>query len=163
MSSKTASNPKTATDSATISTKELAELTGYTDRRVRQLAQAGVITRIRTGVFRHPESNQAIIAHLGEVAAGRGGEDEQADLAKERALLARAQREGHTLKNQTMRHDLVSAADVEREWSSILSGIRGRMLALPTDVAQLLPHLTRHDIDTIDRGIRDALEELSEG
>ena len=146
-----------------ISAHDLQEITGYSRQRIGQLVKSGVVSKIGRGVYPHPDAIRAIISNLGDVAAGRGGEEEQADLAKERALLAREQRVGYSLKNAAMRHDLVEASAVEREWASILSEIRGRMLALPTEFAQLLPHLTRHDIETVDRSVRDALDEASKG
>ncbi|WP_292529430.1 hypothetical protein [Methylocystis sp.] len=54
------------------------------------------------------------------------------------------------------------AAEVEAEWSDILSTIRARMLALASDIAQLLPHLSKHDILAIDSAIRDALHEAAD-
>ena len=44
---------------------------------------------------------------------------------------------------------------------AILSGVRARMLAVPSRAAQRLPHMTAHDVGEIDREIRDALSELS--
>jgi phage terminase Nu1 subunit (DNA packaging protein) len=57
---------------------------------------------------------------------------------------------------------MLDSAQVEREWSSILSGIRARLLAVPSRAAQRLPHLTAHDVAEVDREIRDALAELGE-
>ncbi|WP_292531614.1 hypothetical protein [Methylocystis sp.] len=43
-----------------------------------------------------------------------------------------------------------------------MSTIRARMLALASDIAQLLPHLSKHDILAIDSAIRDALHEAAD-
>jgi phage terminase Nu1 subunit (DNA packaging protein) len=52
---------------------------------------------------------------------------------------------------------------VEREWTSILTGVRARMLAVPSRAGQRLPNLSTHDIGEIDREIRDGLAELGDG
>ncbi len=92
------------------------------------------------------------------MAAGRGG----GSLTQARIALANAQKEAIELKNAAAKRELVPAAEVESAWSDILSTIRARMLALASDIAQLLPHLSKHDILAIDSAIRDALHEAAD-
>jgi hypothetical protein len=57
--------------------------------------------------------------------------------------------------------ELVSAKEVEREWTDLLSHVRTRLLAIPTYVKQSAPHLSTSDVAVVDQHIRDALAELS--
>lgn len=140
---------------------QLCKLLDISPQALDKLERKGACEKIARGKY-----SIGVVAQLyhrmSEGAAGRRGDDDTVDLAKERGLLARAQREGHEQKNAITRGELLEAKAVENRWASILSAIRARMLALPTDIAQLLPHLTRHDVEVIDRAIRDALNEAAD-
>jgi phage terminase Nu1 subunit (DNA packaging protein) len=71
--------------------------------------------------------------------------------------LANEQAEKIAVQNAAARRALLPAKAVEAEWSSILREVRAGMLALPSRLQQRLPHLSLHDVATIDREIRDAL------
>ena len=64
------------------------------------------------------------------------------------------------LKNARQRGSLLEAEAVEREWGDILRTVRAGMLALPSRVAQRLPHLTAHDVSEIDAEVRAVLAEI---
>jgi phage terminase Nu1 subunit (DNA packaging protein) len=72
----------------------------------------------------------------------------------QRARLAAAQADLAELKAKKLSGELVEAAAVEAEWSAILRSVRAAMLAVPSRVAQRLPHLTAHDVAEIDREVR---------
>jgi terminase small subunit / prophage DNA-packing protein len=55
---------------------------------------------------------------------------------------------------------LLDAAEVENEWSGVLRTVRAGMLAVPSRVAQRLPHLTAHDVAEIDAEVREVLTEI---
>ena len=82
-------------------------------------------------------------------------------LTKARIELIQAQRDGQELKNAQLRGALVISEEVERRWSDILRLMRAGLLALPSRVAQRLPHLTRGDKTAIEDEIRAILEELA--
>lgn len=145
-----------------ITASEVQRNTGLTPQRLSSLVARGIIPKTARGRYPWPEANKAYIDHLERVAAGRGGADGNADLSKERALLAREQRRGHELKNSVTAGELIPAIDVEIKWSGILSAIRSQMLGLPSVIAAALPLLTRADIDVIDREIRDALNQAAD-
>src|SRR5512132_3115956 len=64
-------------------------------------------------------------------------------LTKARIELIQAQRDGQELKNAQLRGELVIIEEAERRWSDILRVMRAGLLALPSRVAQRVPHLTR--------------------
>ena len=118
----------------------------------------------RTGRGRYSlkESVIGVLRRLRAAAAGRGGTDEVESLTRERARLARVQADGHELKNAIARGEFLPAAAVADRWDSMCLLIRNRMMAIPSQLPTDLPHLTRHDLDVIDRLIRDALSALAD-
>ncbi len=83
-----------------------------------------------------------------------------AEVSRQRARLAKAQADIAELKAAHQRGALLHSEAVEREWSAILRGVRAGMLAVPSRVAQRLPHLTAHDVAEIDAKVRAVLAEL---
>ena len=74
--------------------------------------------------------------HLRKLATGRGGDEKAiASATIERGRLAREQADHIALKNAVARRDLVSAVEVEAEWSGILRTVRAGMLAVPSRAA----------------------------
>lgn len=74
------------------------------------LVKSGVIERVSRGMWDRRQCVQRVVTHLRAVAAGRlGGGDGGAsvDLSLERALLARAQREGVEMANEVERGNLI--------------------------------------------------------
>ncbi len=129
---------------------------------VRDLARRGIIARVGRGAFIKDDATRSYIAHLRGVASGRGGDEQVADLSKERALLAREQRRSYQIKNEASEKSLIPASEVRGAWDAAMAAIRARLLAIPTRVTQKLPHLTRHDTQMIDRAIRDALTQAAD-
>lgn len=142
-----------------VSTKTLVELFGVTEQYVTQISRAGIIKRVSKGRFDLVASVQGYVRRLRETVNRRGAEVGR-EAAENRARLAKEQADAIALKNAAMRGEMVEAAAVERAWSDILRGVRAGMLAVPSRVAQRLPHLTVHDVTEIDAEIRAALTEI---
>lgn len=136
---------------------------GMSPKTIHGYARRGVLSLDDAGRLPMPESRHALIRHLAETAAGRGGSEGVADLSLERALLARSQREGQELKNKVASGEYVPVEGVQRAMDNICITVRNRLLAVPSNIPSDLPHLTRNDLDVIDRHIRDALTELADG
>lgn len=143
----------------TITTDELADLLDLSSGRVLGLARAGHIPRVSAGRFDRRDAVRAYCNYARKNPAGRGASNPEYTAAKTRA--AEAQAEKLETANAVARRELIPAVEVEREWSAILRDVRAAMLALPTRLQQRLGHLTTHDITTIDREIRDTLEEIA--
>jgi len=86
--------------------------------------------------------------------------DSLVKVTNERARLAHAQADLAEQKLARQRGSLLEAEAVEREWSDVLRTVRAGMLAVPSRVAQRLPHLSAHDVSEIDAEIRVVLIEL---
>ena len=83
------------------------------------------------------------------------------DANAERVRLLKEQADAAALKNAARRGDLVDAAAVEREWSSIMRRLRSAILAVPSRMRQTLPHLTAHDVVVLDGELRRVLQDLA--
>lgn len=81
----------------------------------------------------------------------------------ERDRLARVQAENIELKNAQMRRELVSAAEVQREWESKIRAASAAILSVPLRLRGLIPSLTAEDVIAIDAELRRVLEELANG
>ena len=108
----------------------LASLLGLSERRVRELgAEHG--WRVDRGRF---DAVKAVADYL-ELRASR---EPDLDLAKERALLAKKQREKIDFDIAQRKRELIPAAWVERPWNTMIGTMRSRLLQLPTKLPPLL-------------------------
>ena len=89
---------------------------------------------------------------------------DSADLAKERALLAREQRLKTNLERRRLEGELVAVDEVESVWSDMVLSMRAKLLGLPTRLApQLVTMTDRRQIEeTIRLVVFEALHELAE-
>ncbi|GEA17753.1 hypothetical protein [Moorella sp. E306M] len=143
------------------STSELAEILGLTDRRIRQLEQAGIISKLSRGKFDLAASVKQYIAWI---KASSTESDEELDLKKEKTLLTRANRQKVELELQIMRGELHRSEDVRRVMNDMLGAFRARCLAIPTKAAPRLQGQTDLAViqDIIKKEVYEALMELSD-
>ncbi len=155
-------------DDTTVSATELGELIGVSARTIRELAAAGAIERTARGQYALKDSVRRAFSHLRAAAAGRGaGGAGVADLATERALLARIQREAIALKLARERGEVVDAAllvdGVSRVAAIAVSHLRplakfgaraARAAATDADAEQALEAL----VSRVRTGIADEIE-----
>jgi phage terminase Nu1 subunit (DNA packaging protein) len=140
-----------------VDASELAVLLGITPTAVRDAARRGVIER--TGrAFALRASVQRYCAHLRKLVVERG----EGPAAVARARLLSEQAEHAALKNARLRGALLDAEAVQNGWSAILVTVRGRMLAVPSRIQQVAPHLTASDVAVIDAEVRAALTGLAD-
>ena len=129
------------------------------ERRIAQLADKGLAIRAGRGKFDLIASTTNYVRHLREVASGRT--EGTPALTTERTRLASAQAERLTIENKRSRGILINAAEAEHRWADEMVKLRARLLAVPTGVAMALPHLTTHEIQRIDRELRDAMTAIA--
>lgn len=144
----------------TISTDELADLLGITPNRVGVLAREDTLPQLSRGRFSRRAAVRAYCEKLRRDQIGRPSSNPE--LSAEKLRLARANADKVELANAKARRELVAIADVESAWGAVLRDVRAAMLAIPARVQQRLGHLTVHDVQLIDREVRDALELASE-
>lgn len=123
----------TDVDDREVTAELLADWLGCRPRQVREWGAAGVAVRSARGRYLLRASVAGVVAHLRGVAAGRG--DGALDLATERALLARAQRETAELRNAERRRELVDAADPERAMIALATQVSGALQGVASGIA----------------------------
>lgn len=141
-----------------VTAAELGEWLGITPNRAHALGRDGILPRGDDKTFPLRASIRAYCDHCRSLAKGKQVDN---DLAAEKLRLAKANAEKVETANAKLRGELIPAVEVEREWATVLRAVRAAMLAVPSRVAQTAGHLTPHDINAIDREVRDALEETA--
>lgn len=159
------SNKKIDTvDAVTVSSSVLADLFGLTERRVRQLAEEGIIAKVKRGRYDLSTSVRSYIIHL--KTNNDLKEDKikkEIDIDIENALLTKAKREKAELELAAMRGDMHFSSDVERVMNDMLSNFRAKLLSMPTKIAPFLMNMNQIGgiQDVIRSNILEVLNELS--
>jgi len=143
----------------TAATAEIADLLGVSLRTIGELTQKGILPKAARGRYPVRDAVRAYAAHLREQAAGRTG---STTLTAERIRVATAQAEKLELANAVARGEMVPSRQIHTEWAGILRDVRACLLAVSSRCGASLPHLTTHDVATIDTEIRVALEALAD-
>jgi hypothetical protein len=84
-------------------------------------------------------------------------------LAASRARLERARAEKAEIELASMRGEVMPTAQIEAQWIELITRTQTKLLGIPSKMKSTLPHLTRADVATIDKLIREALEDLAAG
>ncbi|MEL6750842.1 MAG: hypothetical protein AAFO70_02030, partial [Pseudomonadota bacterium] len=140
-----------------VSVDALSQLLDVSPETIRKKKVKGVIRPKSVGRYEFIDAIRGIVTDLKETAAGRGGE-----VVDEQSLLARSRREHQEMVNAEKRGDLVSAADVERAWAEDWQRVSSMVLSVSSRLAEQMPHLSRADVNTLDRMLREALEGASQ-
>ncbi len=147
-------------DSVTVSAAVLGDLVGVSDRRIRQMAEEGVIIRAAKGRYKLVDSIKNYLLTLKLAAEGVGVDlvDGEIDYDEEKALHERIKRYISELKLQVMKGDLHKAGDVETVMSDMLVAFKTRIMNIPSKVAPILEsrdasfikeHLTKEVIEAL--------------
>lgn len=145
--------------STIVGTTELAEHLGVAVSTVESLAKRRILRRLGRGRWDQDRNRLDYIAHLREQAAGRIGSG-GANLAEERARLARAQAEKVELDLREKRGELVSTREVEQEYFALLREHRNALLSIPGRVAA--DAHSASSLQACERILRDAIHETLE-
>ena len=142
-----------------LTTAQLAILLGLTTRRINQLAEEGLVTRLGHGEFDGPASVQTYLLHV-----SNRGKDKEATIDKEReeARLKKEQADTQELKNARLRKELLPIDEVSRVWSEQISSIRSSLLAVVSRARQRIV-LSAEDAVVLDEEIRAAMTKLADG
>ena len=148
-----------------VSTKVVADMFDVTTRRVGQLCEEGILTKIKQGSF---ELVPTVRDYIRFLKARNDTVSETTSVAeefnKEHTLLEKAKREKAELEVALMKGQCHASEDVEREMTKMLSAFRSRVLSIPSKVAPKAS--VTDDITAIEAMLRDelynALKELSE-
>lgn len=131
------------------------------ERRIGQLADKGIVARVGRGKFDLLVSTANYCRHLREVASGRG--EDSPDLTAERTRLAKEQADRIAIENERTRGQTLDAAEAANRWAAEMVKLRARLLAVPGQIGMALSHLTSHELQEIDRVVRDAMAVIADG
>lgn len=154
---------ETDISAVTVSAKVLTRIIGLTERRIRQLAEEGILVRAGKGRYRLEESLKNYILTL-KVAIETGGVDNpdgELNLEEEKAMHEKVKRHISELKLQTMKGELHKSDDVKHVMTEMIVSIKTKLLSLPSKISPLL--LSRDDVGYI-KGIitKEVVEALNE-
>ncbi|BBF41992.1 hypothetical protein lbkm_0674 [Lachnospiraceae bacterium KM106-2] len=151
----------------TVSAKVLSKMIGVTERRIRQLAEEGILVKASQGRYKLNDSIHGYILTLkiaNESKSFSNDLDDELDLDKEKALHERVKRHMAELKYALMKGDVHKSEDVEDVMNNMLSNFKSRCLSLPSKLTPLL--LDRSDkayvLKLLTDNIMQLLNELSE-
>ncbi len=149
-----------------VSAGVLSKMLGISDRRIRQLADEGVIIRVSQGRYNLEKSIKGYVLNL-KIANSSKEQlrlDDELDLEKEKAKHERVKRQMAEMKLSLMRGRMHKSEDVEAVMTDMLANFKARCLNLP---AKLTPQLVSRDdkgyiMSLLNDEINQALQELAE-
>lgn len=153
-------NKESSKNTKIITTKEISEILGLSDRRIRQLADEGALVRIAHGKFDLPASIQTYIKYQ----VNKEKPTAEIDKTEEEALWTRARRQKTELELRIMQGELHRSEDVKRVMNDMLGAFRARLLGLPSKISPQLIGKTEIPAvkEIVKNGVYEALEELSD-
>ena len=145
-----------------ISTSELAVVLGLTGRRIRQLAEDGILEKVKDGKFKLPDAVQKYISYVSSKSDDVSKTEQEklnAEVAikKSKAVVA-------ALEAKELRGKMHRAEDVSAMTEDLIYTIRGALLSLPgrlsVDIAAVDTPAECSEI--IRKEVYKAMKELSE-
>lgn len=149
--------------STMVSAKVLSKLFSLTERRIRDLAQEGVLVRSTTkGRYNLERSVQNYILHL---KTNKNIENIKTNhelyYEEEKAIHEKVKREKAEIELKIMKGEVHLSEDVESVMSTMLANFRSKILAMPSKIAPTL--VSQNDIKYIrDRIKVECIEVLDE-
>lgn len=145
-----------------VNQKQLANILGITDRRVRQLREEGFFSFAEGGKkYNLEKCVQEYIEYKIKTETNRGT---SIDVEKEKAEHEQIKKNISKLKLRKLKKELHEASDVELFLSEMLVNFKNRLLSIPNKVAVQV--LGEQDINRIisllNKEMIETLEELSE-
>lgn len=147
-----------------VSSTVLSKLFGVSTRRIRQLENEGVITKISRGKYSLQDNIKNYITYIKTTADLKENKtvDEHIDYDKEHALLEKAKREKSELELAAMKGTMHYADDVERVMNDMLSNFKSKALSLPSRAAPSIAMKEATKIqDVLQEEVLELLHELS--
>lgn len=135
--------------------KAVADWLGLTERRVRQMRDAGIIREERPGLYDMKPTVKAYLAYL----RGNTG-----DLNQQRAELTQAKKELAKLELDERRGALHRTEDVEQALTTMVMNFRTKIMSMPAKLAKTLAGTSDNAevYDILKKETDEALAELSD-
>lgn len=149
--------------SVVVPAKVLSDVFGVSERRIRQLAEEGVLKKFKRGRYSFAESVKSYIIYLKTASDLEDNNTSKLDLDEEKAKHEKLKIEKTQLQLKVMKAELHYSGDVEVIMNDMLANFRAKIIGLPAKVAPML--LSRTNVaeiqDVLQKQCSEALEELS--
>ena len=134
--------------------KAVAQWLGLTERRIRQMRDAGIIREAKPGLYDMKPTVQAYLAYL---------RNNNGDLNQQRAELTKTKKELAKLELDERKGDLHRTEDVEQALSTMLI-FRTKIMSMPAKLAKTLAGMSdsAEIYDLLKKETDEALDELSD-
>lgn len=152
----------------TVSATVMSKIIGVTDRRVRSLAQEGILIKASSGRYKLQDSIHNYILNLrvandATYRANASDLEDELDLEKEKVKHERVKRHMSELKYALMKGEVHKSSDVEAVMTNMLMNFKTKILSIP---AKLTPQLEKREKtfieDLLTTEMIEILHELSE-
>lgn len=161
----TESRKVTDVDSMTVSVGVLANMFSLSERRIRQMAEEGILVRASKGRYKLVDSlkNYLLALKLAAEGANVDNPDGDINIDEEKALHERIKRHISEMKLQVMKGELHKAADVEQVMMDMLASFKTRVMNIPSKVAPVLENRdTAYIKDHLTKEVMEVLNELKD-
>jgi phage terminase Nu1 subunit (DNA packaging protein) len=150
----------------TVSAGVLGKIIGVSDRRIRQLADEGILTKVSSGRYSLQESLHSYILNLrvaNDADRGQKELEDKLDYALEKAMHERVKRHMSELQYALMKGNVHRAEDVEAVMTNMLTNFKTKILNLPSKLTPLLVNRSdkKYILELLTDEFGEALEELS--
>lgn len=143
-------------DGLVVTAGVISKMFGLSTRRIRQLAEEGIIDKQKNGSYELIPTVQKYILHLKTSAeVTKSDVMEKEDYWLEKTLHEKAKREIAELELAKMKGTMHKAEDVEAVMMDMLGGMRAKLLAMPSKLAPML--IARSEISVIQSMIEDEI------
>lgn len=152
-------------DGIIVGTSTLANILDVTDRRVRQLVDEGILTKVKNGSYELIPTLKKYLLYIKTKSDNQiDGSHSEKDYMTEKTIHERVKRKIAELELAQMEGKLHDSADIEREMAKMLAAFRAKILAIPSKLApQLIAQSEISIIESIlENEVYNALSELSE-
>lgn len=152
-------------DRTIVTAGVISSMFGYSERWVRQLADDGIIDRLKSGSYELIPTTQKYINHL-KLKAEANIDDlsEELDLHEEKTLHEKAKREIAEIELALMKGEVHKGENIKYVMTDMLSRVRTKLLGLPSKLSPML--VMRDEASQIknimDDEIYDILTELAD-
>ena len=149
-----------------VTTVELAEYLGLSDRRIRQLEKEGIVIKSQRGRYDLKGSVLGYINSLRQQEKKMDASLEKLKISKEATSLQHEQlkKRKTELQVRELEKKLHRAEDVEYFWNTMVIAVKSRLTAIPVKCAPILVGIEdRKEIQAIlKREVTDALNEIAD-
>lgn len=151
----------------TVSAGVLSKIIGVSDRRIRMLAEEGILTKVSSGRYNLQESLHSYILQLrvaNDAEKSQPDLEDKLDFGVEKAMHERVKRHITELKFALMKGQVHRSEDVESVMTNMLINFKTKILNLPTKLTPLLVDRSdkKYILNLLTNEMHEILNELSE-